>query len=119
MRGNETPYVLSNWHVLNGPKETIGDDIVHSPHDDNRTHLNRLGKLIKSHLGHAEDCVVVTIDGHDVVPDIIDLGIVLEKIGEPELFDKVLKSERTTGITHATVNRVLTIIKFVDERLFG
>src|SRR4026207_2451434 len=38
-----TPYVLSNWHVLNGPAGLIGDDVVQpGPFDDNRTQKNRL-----------------------------------------------------------------------------
>src|SRR5688572_23346912 len=33
---NGTPYILSNWHVLNGPEGKIGDEIVQpGPYDDN------------------------------------------------------------------------------------
>src|SRR5829696_274278 len=40
---NGTPYILSNWHVLNGPLGAIGDDIVQpGTHDDNRINMNRL-----------------------------------------------------------------------------
>ena len=49
-----TPYILSNWHVLHGPLGRIGDDIMQpGPHDDNRVEQNRLGKLVRSHLGAA------------------------------------------------------------------
>lgn len=42
-----TPYVLSNWHVLHGPRGKIGDDVVQpGRHDDNRTERNRLGALV-------------------------------------------------------------------------
>jgi endonuclease G, mitochondrial len=115
-----TPYVLSNWHVLNGPEGTIDDDIVQpGPFDDNRVHLNRLGKLVRSHLGHAGDCAIATIDGRGISPSIMDLGVIVEKLGEPELGDKVVKSGRTTGVTHGIVNRINTISKIDYGGSFG
>jgi endonuclease G len=107
-----TPYVLSNWHVLHGPEGTIGDDVAQpGPFDDNRAHLNRMGKLVRSHLGHAGDCAVATIDGRGTKPTIADLNVIVEKLGEPELGDKVVKSGRTTGVTHGIVSRIHTISK--------
>lgn len=107
-----TPYVLSNWHVLHGKGGKIGDDIVQpGPFDDNRADLNRLGKLVRSHLGHAGDCAVGTIENRGIKPNILDLDIVIEKLGEPDLGDKVIKSGRTTGVTHGIVSRVHTITK--------
>ena len=109
---NGTPYILSNWHVLHGPAGSVGDDVVQpGPHDDNRTHLNRLGKLVRSHLGHAGDCAVATIEDREFQPEIIDLNIVVDQLGEPELDDKVVKSGRTTAVTHGIVTRVHTIAK--------
>ena len=105
-----TPYILSNYHVLQGPEGAIGDEVVQpGPFDDNRTHLNRLGVLVRSHLGHAGDCAVATIEGRGLDPTIIDLGIKVEKLGEPELDDLVIKSGRTTGVTRGIVTRVHTI----------
>jgi endonuclease G, mitochondrial len=107
-----TAYILSNWHVLNGPTGRIGDDIVQpGPFDDNRTHLNRLGKLVRSHLGQAGDCAIATIEDRGFRPDIIDLETVVEKLGVPELGDRVIKNGRTTGITHGIVSRVDTLTK--------
>lgn len=107
-----TPYILSNWHVLNGPAGVIGDDIVQpGPFDDNRTQKNRLGKLVRSHVGHAGDCAVATIEDRAFASEIIDLKVAVEKLGEPELDDKVIKSGRTTGVTHGIVTRVHTIAK--------
>lgn len=109
-RENGTPYVLSNWHVLQGPDGAIGDAVVQpGPFDDNRTQLNRLGTLVRSHLGHAGDCAVATIEGRGVDSNIIDLGIAVEKLGEPALGDLVIKSGRTTGVTRGVVTRVHTI----------
>jgi endonuclease G len=109
-RDDGTPYVLSNWHVLHGPSGEIGDVVAQpGPFDDNRTNLNRLGTLVRSHLGHAGDCAVATIEGRAVDPNIIDLGVKVEKLGEPELGDLVIKSGRTTGVTRGVVTRIHTI----------
>jgi endonuclease G len=107
-----TPYILSNWHVLNGPEGQIGDEIVQpGPFDDNRVELNRLGKLVRSHLGAAGDCAVASIEDRSFKEEIFELGIKADQLGEPELDDKVIKSGRTTGVTHGIVTRVHTIAK--------
>ncbi|QLH05938.1 DNA/RNA non-specific endonuclease [Nitrosopumilus ureiphilus] len=107
-----TPCILTNWHVLQGSKGKIGDEIVQpGPFDDNRTHLNRLGKLVRSHLGLAGDCAIATIEDRNFSSEIIDIPTTVEKLGEPELGDKVIKSGRTTGVTHGIVTRVDTISK--------
>lgn len=111
-RQSGTPYILSNWHVLNGPKGHIGDDIVQpGPFDDNRVDLNRVGKLIRSHLGAAGDCAVASIEDRKFAEDILELGVKAEQLGEPELGDKVIKSGRTTGVTHGIVTRIHTMAK--------
>lgn len=105
-----TPYLLSNWHVLQGSQGSIGDDVVQpGRHDDNRVDRNRVGKLVRSHLGAAGDCAVASIEGRAFRPEIIDLDVSVEQLGEPELDDKVIKSGRTTGVTHGIVTRVHTI----------
>lgn len=109
---NGTPYILSNWHVLQGPSGNIGDEIVQpGPHDDNRVHLNSLGKLVRSHLGPAGDCAVATIETRSFKQEVFELGTKVEKIGEPELGDKVIKSGRTTAVTHGIITRVHTMVK--------
>lgn len=109
---NGTPYILSNWHVLHGPDGRIGDDIVQpGPHDDNRVQLNHLGKLIRSHLGPSGDCAVASIESRAFKQEIFDLNVKAEQIGEPALGDKVIKSGRTSGITHGVVTRINTIVK--------
>ncbi|HSF51765.1 MAG TPA: DNA/RNA non-specific endonuclease [Nitrososphaeraceae archaeon] len=124
-RTNGTPYVLSNWHVLNGPEGTIGDEIVQpGPYDDNRIHVNRLGKLVRSHVGHAGDCAVATIEDRGFSTEIMELRVVVENLGEPGLGDKIVKSGRTTGITHGIVSRIHTIVKLdyggsIGEREVG
>jgi endonuclease G, mitochondrial len=111
-RRDGTPYILSNWHVLNGPLGDIGDTVVQpGPHDDNRTRLNRLGKLVRSHLGAAGDCAVASIEDRAFEQEILVLGVKPDKLGEPDLGDKVIKSGRTTDVTHGVVTRVHTVAK--------
>lgn len=120
-----TPYILSNWHVLNGPLGKIGDDIVQpGPFDDNRVQLNRLGKLVRSHLGAAGDCAIASIEDRTFRQEILDLNIKVEQLGEPELGDKLIKSGRTTSVTHGIVTRIHTIAKIdygdpVGEQAIG
>jgi endonuclease G len=107
-----TPYVLSNWHVLHGPEGAIGQEVVQpGPFDDNRTQRNRLGVLVRSHLGHAGDCAVATIEDRGFKPQIMDLNVAVDQLGEPELDDRVIKSGRTTAVTHGVVTRIHTIAK--------
>jgi len=120
-----TPYILSNWHVLNGADGNIGDEIVQpGPFDDNRIQLNHLGKLTRSHLGAAGDCAIATIEDRKFDPVIFELGVKVDQLGEPELGDKVMKSGRTTGVTHGIVTRVNIMVKLdyggtVGEKAIG
>lgn len=106
------PYILSNWHVLHGPQGAVGDVIVQpGPFDDNRTDQNRLGRLVRSHLGRAGDCAVATIEDRGFTANAVDIDVRPEKLGEPDLGDKVVKSGRTTAVTHGIVTRIHTITK--------
>ncbi|WP_247048723.1 DNA/RNA non-specific endonuclease [Arthrobacter rhizosphaerae] len=111
-RHDGTPLILSNWHVLHGATGVLGDDVVQpGPHDDNRIQANGLGRLSRSHLGVAGDCAVATIDGRQFQTAIHGLNLTPEELGEPEIGDKVIKSGRTTGVTHGIVRRVDVIAK--------
>ncbi|WP_326673403.1 DNA/RNA non-specific endonuclease [Streptomyces canus] len=111
-KADGTPYVLSNWHVLHGPHGELGGEIVQpGKHDDNRIRRNHLGVLKRSHLGVAGDCAIATIEGRAFVQEIFELGAVPKELGEPDLDDKVIKSGRTTSVTHGIVRRIDTIAK--------
>ncbi|MGW5054134.1 DNA/RNA non-specific endonuclease [Actinokineospora sp. NPDC004072] len=102
-----TPYLLSNWHVLHGPDGALGDTVVQpGTHDDNRVAQNAVGVLARSHLGVAGDCAVVAVAGRGLDPSVLDLDVVPTDLGDPELGDLVVKSGRTTGVTHGIVRRV-------------
>ncbi|WP_405817052.1 DNA/RNA non-specific endonuclease [Streptomyces sp. NBC_01390] len=125
-KADGTPYVLSNWHVLQGPDGEPGEEIVQPGRfDDNQISRNHLGVLRRSHLGPAGDCAVATIDkGRTFDPKILELGVAPEALGEPDLGDKVIKSGRTTGVTHGIVRRIHTMAKIdyggdVGEKTIG
>ncbi|MFI9584339.1 DNA/RNA non-specific endonuclease [Streptomyces sp. NPDC052236] len=111
-KNDGTPYILSNWHVLHGARGELGENIVQpGRHDDNRVAQNRLGTLKRSHLGIAGDCAVATIEDRHFSGEILELDVVPEELGEPELGDKVIKSGRTTGVTHGVVRRIETLAR--------
>jgi endonuclease G len=105
---NGTPYVLSNWHVLQGPfGGTIGDTVVQpGTYDDSNIGSNALGRLIRSHLGLAGDCAVASINGRGIDANVLELNVTPRRVAKANVGDEVVKSSRTTGVTHGIVNRV-------------
>lgn len=106
---NETghPYILSNWHVLNGPTGNLGDVVVQpGPFDNSNASNNTCGRLIRSHLGLAGDCAIASIEGRGFKEDILELSISPKRVAKVNLGDKVVKSGRTTGVTYGVVTRV-------------
>ncbi|TWS18431.1 DNA/RNA non-specific endonuclease [Tsukamurella asaccharolytica] len=111
-RTDGTPLILSNWHVLNGTDGKVGDTVVQpGAYDDDRVDENRLGVLYRSHLGVAGDCAVATIEDRGHNPEPLGLTVAPTELGEPELGDKVVKSGRTTGVTHGLVRRIDVVVK--------
>jgi endonuclease G len=105
-------YLLSNWHVLNGPRGRIGDAIVQpGRHDDDRVDRNVVGRLARSHLGVAGDCAIASIDQRRLAAEILELGVAVNRLGEPELGDRAIKSGRTTGVTRGVVQRIHTVAR--------
>lgn len=77
-RRSGTPFLLSNWHVLqmlaDDSEGRINDEIVQpGPFDDNRVSENFVGRLVRSHLGVAGDCAVASIEGRGFRPDVFGL----------------------------------------------
>ena len=101
------PYILSNWHVLHGPSGAVGDSVVQpGPFDDPDILNNDVGRLVRSHLGHAGDCAIASIEGRNFEQAILELGVVPRRIARVDLDDPVVKSGRTTGVTFGIVRRV-------------
>ncbi|MCY9784362.1 DNA/RNA non-specific endonuclease [Nocardiopsis sp. EMB25] len=118
-RHDGTPYVLSNWHVLHGASGEPGEDVVQPGQaDDPHIDRNRLGRLERSHLGFSGDCAVATVEDRRFDADILDLGVAPEELGEPEIGDTVVKSGRTTGVTHGVVRSPFKLVQ-IDYRGVG
>ncbi|MCS6284401.1 MAG: DNA/RNA non-specific endonuclease [Nitrospira sp.] len=119
-RQDGTPCILSNWHVLQGPSGKIGDVIVQpGPFDDNRVESNAAAVLVRSHLGPAGDCAIARIEGRGYETKPLDLDLAPTRLGEPELRDKVIKSGRTTSVTHGVVSRIHVTTKLDYESTVG
>ncbi len=104
--------VLSNWHVLQGETGKLGDPIVQpGPFDDNRVDDNVCGTLVRSFLGLAGDCAIASIAGRAATEEALDLAVPVRQIADPELGDRLVKSGRTTAVTHGIVTRIHTITK--------
>jgi endonuclease G, mitochondrial len=104
--------ILSNWHVLQTEFGALGDMVAQpGPYDDNRVSENVCGTLVRSFLGLAGDCALASIVGRGATETILELGVSVRQVGDPELGDRVIKSGRTTGVTYGLVTRVHTITK--------
>ena len=111
------PYILSNWHVLCGPTGEPGDAIVQpGSYDDDRLDRNIVGHLVRSYLGIAGDCALATIENRRLSSEILDLGVAVDRIGEPDLDDRVIKSGRTTDVTYGIVKRVHTVVSIEYDK---
>ena len=118
------PCILSNWHVLHKSGGAIGDAIVQpGPFDDNNTSNNRCGTLLRSHLGAAGDCALARITGRSIKREIYELGTAATQMAEVDLDDKVIKSGRTTAVTHGIVRRIHVMVEIdyagVGKRKIG
>lgn len=100
--------LLSNWHVLQGPAGALGNDVAQpGKHDDNRLEQNKVGQVLRSHLGAAGDCAIASVSGRAVSNAPVELpGVTIAAIGKPALHDRIVKSGRTTGVTYGRVSRV-------------
>jgi endonuclease G, mitochondrial len=110
------PCVLSNWHVLHTGSGKIGDQIVQpGPFDDNNVTNNSAGVLLRSHLGAAGDCAIARIDARRFKPSIFELNVTPAKVGQVDLGDHVVKSGRTTGVTHGVVRRIDVMVNMTYD----
>ena len=106
------PYMLSNWHVLHGPEGKLGDRVLQpGRHDGGSVRKSVAGRLVRSHLGLAGDCAVASIEGRGIDDKVLELGVTPTRFGKVNLGDKVVKSGRTTAVTHGIVGRVGVVVR--------
>jgi endonuclease G len=100
------PSLLSNFHVLAGPGVGLGDPIAQpGPLDDADEDGARVGVLRRRHLSLAGDGALCSIEGRGIDERILGLEVAPRRPAIAERQDKVVKSGRTTGITHGVVTR--------------
>lgn len=105
-------YVLSNWHVLQGVDGQAGDAVVQpGPYDGGASPADRIGALMRGHLGLLGDCAVAGVEERRLDPRILGLGVVPRRAAAPELGQVLVKSGRTTGVTRGLVRRVGVVVK--------
>ena len=102
-----SPLLLSNWHVMAGAKDALDNKIIQPGRfDSSDLENNRIGRLVRSHLGLAGDCAVSTVENRRFTEEILELDVAPRRVARAGLGDLVIKSGRTTGVTHGVVTRV-------------
>jgi endonuclease G, mitochondrial len=105
------PCVLSCWHAINGPGGQPGDSIVQPGiHDISNPAGNVCAGLLRGHVGVVGDCALgqlldpATNTGARVFDrKILGLGVTPTQLAVAHMNDHVIKSSRTTGVTHGIV----------------
>jgi len=111
-RRTGAPCVLSNAHVLEGVTGQIGSEVLQpGARDDADVAANGVGRVVRSHIGLAGDCAIASIAGRLFDDGILELGVAPRQLAKAELGDLVVKSGRTTGVTHGRVVRVGVVVK--------
>ena len=105
------PCVLSNAHVLQGNAGTAGDTVLQPGRsDDGDVANNGCGTLLRSHFGLAGDCAIAGIETRLFDEVVLELGVAPKRLAKVAIGDRVVKSGRTTGVTHGEVVRVGIVI---------
>lgn len=105
---NGKVYALSNWHVfdLGG---TIGDGTRQPSPGDSGTAAHKIGVLSRSYLGIDGDCAITELQNVRYNPRILGLNVIPMRTRRAAIGDKVIKSGRTTGVTHGEVSAMRTL----------
>lgn len=105
-RSRGWPGLLSNWHVLAGPRARPGDPIL-QPGRGDPGGSGPIGHLERWMLDHDGDAAVARLaPGQVWVP--LQLGIFTElrRLRVPRLGETLTKSGRTTGVTRARIDGI-------------
>ncbi|WP_257158773.1 S1 family peptidase [Corynebacterium cystitidis] len=105
------PAALSNWHVLHGPDGSIGDATLQpGTHDE----------IVTPTAGSAScsaptsvPLATVRLPASTRVMSPLTFWILTSpptEVADPELGDQVVKSGRTTGVSHGVVTRIDTLV---------
>ena len=106
-RASGGPMILSNWHVLVADWATRPGVAAYQPgRRDGGSSEDRVGAYARDAMASNLDAAVATLDGkRGHSSEQLDLGRVAGA-GEPDLGVRVVKSGRTTAITHGVVTGI-------------
>lgn len=110
-RQTRQPAMLSNWHVLAGPRAQVGDHILHPGRADtqNGARPNGVAKLSAWMLGREGDAAIARLDPETIwVPLLLGVYREIRSARTVELGEILTKSGRTTGVTQAKVDGIGT-----------
>lgn len=113
--------MLSNWHVLQGVEDNDEMEVIQPGLEDDLDGDHIIGDRLASHLSILGDLAIAVVhSGVQIDPTILGLDVVptdfLDK-KEVKKSMKVVKSGRTTGITHGKVYAIgrRNVIEYAGE----
>ncbi|MDB5451974.1 MAG: hypothetical protein JWO33_552, partial [Caulobacteraceae bacterium] len=103
-----TPVGLTNWHVL-ASRETSGVTYQPGPEDDGPS-ANRLGSIGPGVFNDRVDAALTSIETRGFAPEILALGIGIERTAAVSERLKVVKSGKSTAVTYGVVTEAHKLI---------
>ena len=99
--------VLSNWHVLAGPKGRAGDPVIQPGPEDGGTAEAAFAKLERFILNEDGDAAIALLDGaRRIVKEQFESNVKLSTFRVVRLGDVVEKSGSTTAVTRGRVDGI-------------
>ena len=97
--------ILSNWHVLKGTKGSNSPNILQPGISDLAMKRQLIGQFLRGSVTINGDCAISSvIDPSKVNPSILGLDVVPKSFRRAVEGERVVKSGRTTGVTHGEVS---------------
>lgn len=106
-RTQRWPGLLSNWHVLAGPRARVGDPILHPGLSDTPggAQSRPIARLSSWMLDRQGDAAVARLEPETIwVPLLLGMFREIRETRAPVLGEILVKSGRKTGVTHARVD---------------
>lgn len=118
-RRTRNPMLLSNWHVLVGRWGANQGERIYQPGRlDGGSHPDTVGHLSRDSMSKNLDAAVAALDGsRPLINDQFQLGSITG-VKPAELGMQVIKSGRSTGITHGIVAAIEGITRLRYDSLY-
>lgn len=96
--------ILSNWHVLDNDFENLEHQIIQPGAIDSGAGQQTIGTLLRSDITEAGDYAICSVESNiDWDPEILGLHVIPQQTQRAKAGDRVVKSGRSTGVTHGEV----------------